>query len=222
MTGTDLALALGLVAFGYLAGSLSPSVFLGRWRKGLDVRNYGSGNAGTTNAFRVLGTRLGIVVLIADIAKGAVPVMLARELTSPVITVVVALACVIGHNYSIFLRGKGGKGVATGAGVTIAMMPGPAAVVIGVFLVVLLISRMVSVASMTAAILLPVFALVFHQPVAYIVVSCALALLVLYGHRTNMVRLAHHTERRVNFPWRSHRQDRSAEDGGDSGRGGRR
>jgi len=219
VTGSNLAWAVGLVMLGYLAGSLSPSVFLGRWRKGLDVRNHGSGNAGTTNAFRVLGTRLGVIVLIADIAKGAVPVILARELTSPVTTVAVALACVIGHNYSVFLRGKGGKGVATGAGVTIAMMPLPAAVVIGVFIVVLLISRMVSVASMTSAILLPVFAVVFHQPVAYIAVSCALALLVLYGHRTNMLRLAKHSERRVNFPWSSHRGGQSADDGGASDRG---
>lgn len=219
MTGSDLAWAVGLVVFGYLAGSLSPSVFLGKWRKGLDVREHGSGNAGTTNAFRVLGTRLGVIVLIADIAKGVIPVVLARELASPVVTVFVALACVIGHNYSIFLRGKGGKGVATGAGVTIAMMPIPAAAVIGVFIVVLLVSRMVSVASMTAAILLPVFAVVFHQPLVYIIVSCALALLVLYGHRKNMVRIARRTEPRVSFPWGSSRRARSADGGGASERG---
>lgn len=105
----------GLVVFGYLAGSVSPSVFLGKLFKGLDVRTHGSGNAGTTNAFRVLGVPLGIAVLVCDILKGVIPVLVARwvlgeEGNGPLVTVFVALACMVGHNYSIFLRGRGGKG----------------------------------------------------------------------------------------------------------------
>ena len=88
------------MVFGYLVGSLSPSVFLGRLFKGVDVREHGSGNAGTTNAFRVLGTRLGMAVLVADILKGVIPVLLARYLSTPLVTVLVAFACVAGHNYS--------------------------------------------------------------------------------------------------------------------------
>jgi acyl-phosphate glycerol 3-phosphate acyltransferase len=127
LTTREVLIAVGLVVLGYLFGSLSPSVFLGRAFKGLDVRHHGSGNAGTTNAFRVLGKRLGVSVFILDILKGVIPVVLARYLSSPLVTVFVAFACVMGHQYSIFLRGRGGKGVATGAGCAIGMMPIPMA-----------------------------------------------------------------------------------------------
>lgn len=203
--------AIGLVLLGYLVGSLSPSVFLGKALKDIDVREHGSGNAGTTNAFRVLGVRLGVVVLIADLLKGAVPVILARvavahiglshDLAGPLVTVLVAFACVIGHNYSIFLRGRGGKGVATGAGAAIGMMPIPMAVLIAIFVVLLLTTRTVSVASITCTVLLPVMAYLFHQPLPYIVGCCLMSAVVLWAHRGNMVRLWHRTEPRVVFPW---------------------
>jgi glycerol-3-phosphate acyltransferase PlsY len=193
--------AIGLVVFGYLVGSLSPSVFLGRLFKGIDVRQHGSGNAGTTNAFRVLGSRLGLAVLFADLLKGIVPVVLARYLSTPLVTVLVAFACVAGHNYSIFLRGKGGKGVATGAGAAIGMMPIPMAILVGAYLVLLFGTRVVSVASITCTILLPVIAVLFHQPLPYIVVCCLMSAVVLWAHRTNFRRLWRRQEPRVKFPW---------------------
>ena len=130
--------SVGLVILGYLVGSVSPSVFLGRAFKGIDVRKVGSGNAGTTNAFRALGVRLGIAVLLGDLLKGAVPVVVARLVLHdehPAVIVLVAFASVLGHNYSIFLRGKGGKGVATGAGAALALMPIPMAIVVGIFII---------------------------------------------------------------------------------------
>jgi glycerol-3-phosphate acyltransferase PlsY len=193
--------AIALVVFGYLVGSLSPSVFLGRLFKGRDVRRHGSGNAGTTNAFRVLGSRLGLSVLIADILKGVVPVVLAREFSTPLVTVFVALACVLGHNYSIFLRGRGGKGVATGAGAAIGMMPIPMAILVGVYLLLFFGTRIVSIASIGCTILLPVFAVVFHQPLPYILVFCLMSAVVLWAHRGNFVRLWRRGEPRVCFPW---------------------
>jgi glycerol-3-phosphate acyltransferase PlsY len=193
--------AIGLVAFGYVVGSLSPSVFFGRRFKSIDVRQHGSGNAGTTNAFRVLGTRLGLAVLFADLLKGIVPVLLARYLSTPLITVLVAFACVIGHNYSLFLRGKGGKGVATGAGAAIAMMPIPMAILIGLYLVLLFTTRIVSVASITCTVMLPVMAAVFDQPLPYIVGSCVMSAVVLWAHRGNFLRLWRRQEPRVVFPW---------------------
>jgi glycerol-3-phosphate acyltransferase PlsY len=192
---------IGLVVFGYLVGSLSPSVFLGRLFRDLDVRKHGSGNAGTTNAFRVLGVRLGLAVLFADILKGVVPVVLARYLSTPLVTVFVAFACVVGHNYSIFLRGRGGKGVATGAGAALGMMPVPMAFLIGVYLLLVFGTRIVSIASITCTILLPVFAFLFHQPLPYIIVCCVMSVVVLWAHRGNFVRLWRHTESRVVFPW---------------------
>jgi acyl phosphate:glycerol-3-phosphate acyltransferase len=193
--------AIGLVALGYVIGSLSPSVLLGRRFKRLDVREHGSGNAGTTNAFRVLGTRLGLAVLFADLLKGILPVLLAKYLSTPLVTVLVAFACVIGHNYSIFLRGRGGKGVATGAGAAIAMMPIPMAILIGLFLVLLFATRVVSVASIACTIMLPVMAALFHQPLAYIVGACVMAAVVLWAHRGNFRRLWRRQEPRVVFPW---------------------
>lgn len=207
MSNGDVLIAIGVVLLGYVVGSVSPSVFLGRLFKGIDVRHHGSGNAGTTNAFRVLGGRLGVAVLIADILKGVLPVVLARYLTSPLVTVFVAFACVAGHNYSLFLRGRGGKGVATGAGAAIGMMPVPMLVLIALYLALLFGTRIVSVASITCTVLLPVVAIVFHQPLPYIVVCCLMSLVVLWGHRGNMLRLVHKKEPRVTFPWNKSRSD---------------
>ena len=201
MNTSSLLEAIGLVAFGYVVGSLSPSVLLGRRFKGIDVREHGSGNAGTTNAFRVLGTRLGVAVLFADLLKGIVPVLIARYLSTPLVTVLVAFACVIGHNYSLFLRGRGGKGVATGAGAAIAMMPIPMALLIVLYLVLLFTTRIVSIASIACTIMLPVTAALFHQPLPYIVGSCVMSAAVLWAHRANFRRLWRRQEPRVVFPW---------------------
>ncbi len=201
MSTAFIVRAIVLVVFGYLVGSLSPSVFLGRLFKRMDVRRHGSGNAGTTNAFRVLGSRLGLCVLFADILKGVVPVVLAREFSTPLVTVFVALASVLGHNYSVFLRGRGGKGVATGAGAAIGMMPIPMAILIAVYLVLLFSTRIVSIASITCTVLLPIFAVAFNRPLPYILVFCLMSSVVLWAHRGNFVRLWRRGEPRVCFPW---------------------
>ncbi len=201
MSTGSVLVAVALVIFGYLVGSVSPSVFLGKALKDIDVREHGSGNAGTTNALRVLGTRLGIAVLFADILKGVIPVVLARYLSTPLVTVFVAFACVAGHNYSIFLRGRGGKGVATGAGAAIGMMPIPMAILVGVYLLLLGSTRIVSVASITCTILLPVMAVVFRQPLPYIVICCLMSVVVLWAHRSNFRRLWQRKEPLVTFPW---------------------
>jgi glycerol-3-phosphate acyltransferase PlsY len=196
--------SVGLVILGYLVGSVSPSVFLGRAFKGIDVRKVGSGNAGTTNAFRALGVKLGIAVLLGDILKGVVPVVIARLVLHnhhPVVIVLVAFACVLGHNYSIFLRGRGGKGVATGAGAALALMPIPMAIVVGIFVVLLFAGRVVSISSIVATIMYPVMAVVFEQPLAYIVGACVMAAVVLWAHRGNFRRLWKRQEPRVSFPW---------------------
>jgi glycerol-3-phosphate acyltransferase PlsY len=206
VTTSFVLTSIGLVILGYLFGSISPSVFLGKLLKNLDVRQEGSGNAGTTNAFRVLGVKLGIAVLVLDIVKGVLPVLAARLILgdhdhAPLITVVVALACITGHNYSIFLRGKGGKGVATGAGAAIAMMPIPMAFVVALFIILLLTVRIVSVASIVATIVFPVTAVVLDQPIPYVVICCVMAVVVLWAHRGNFRRLWNRSERRVAFPW---------------------
>lgn len=209
MTTGSVLTAIGLVAFGYLMGSISPSVFLGKAIKGVDVREYGSGNAGTTNAFRVLGKRLGVAVLICDVLKGVIPVVLARYFSGPVVTVLVAFAAVIGHTFSIFLRGRGGKGVATGAGAAVAMIPLPMACLVGLFILLVVTTRIVSIASIACTIALPVLAGLLYRygtgvwetPLAYVVACALMSGLVLWMHRSNILRLIHGTERRFEFPW---------------------
>jgi glycerol-3-phosphate acyltransferase PlsY len=216
-TTNSVLTGFGLVLFGYLSGSVSPSVFLGKLFKGLDVRKHGSGNAGTTNAFRVLGPPLGIAVLVCDILKGVIPVLVARlvlgdEEDAPLVTVFVALACVAGHNYSILLRGRGGKGVATGAGAALAMMPIAMAFVIALFVILLLTTRIVSLASIIATVVFPVTAVVLDQPLEYLAVCCLISVVVLWAHRANFKRLWRRKEPRVVFPW--NRRGPKAEDPG--------
>jgi glycerol-3-phosphate acyltransferase PlsY len=202
--------AIALVAFGYLMGSLSPSVFLGKVIKGIDIRKHGSGNAGTTNAFRVLGGRVGMVVLIADILKGVIPVVLARYLSHPIVTVLVAFASVLGHDFSIFLRGRGGKGVATGAGAAIGMMPIPMAFLFILFFLLVFTTRRVSIASIACTVSLPVLAgllyrfassAIWQPPLPYVVACVLMSSVVLWAHRGNIRRLVRGTEPKFVFPW---------------------
>jgi glycerol-3-phosphate acyltransferase PlsY len=202
--------AIGLVVLGYLMGSLSPSVFLGKAIKGIDIRQHGSGNAGTTNALRVLGGRVGLVVLIADILKGVIPVVLARYLSHPVVTVLVAFASVLGHDFSIFLRGRGGKGVATGAGAAIGMMPIPMAFLFVLFVFLVFSTRRVSIASIACTVSLPVLAGLLHRfasnplwqpPLPYVVACALMSAVVLWAHRGNMKRLIQGVEPKFFFPW---------------------
>lgn len=194
-------LAAGLVVLAYLVGSISPSLLLGRLVRGIDLRQHGSGNLGATNAYRVLGKGLGSAVLLADLLKGLLPVLLSRAVAGPWVTVLVALAAIAGHNYSLFLRGKGGKGAATGAGTVLAMVPLLMAVQVVVFLAVLAMSGFVSLASVTATVLLPFLMVTTGQPPAYVVFSFLGAGVVIWAHRGNLRRLAGGSERRVTFRW---------------------
>jgi glycerol-3-phosphate acyltransferase PlsY len=211
-------IAVGLVVFGYLMGSLSPSVWLGKAVKGIDLREHGSGNAGTTNAFRVLGKRLGVAVLVGDILKGVIPVVLSRYFSDPSVTVVVAFAAVVGHTYSLFLKGRGGKGVATGAGAALAMIPLPMACLFGLFGVVLVVTRIVSVASITCTVGLSVMAGflyrygtgIWETPLPYLIACCLMSAIVLWAHRTNISRVLQGTERKVIFPWNTNARREAA------------
>jgi glycerol-3-phosphate acyltransferase PlsY len=198
-----------LVVVGYLMGSLSPSVWLGKAVKGIDLREHGSGNAGTTNAFRILGKGLGTAVLAGDVLKGVIPVVLARYVSDPVVVVMVAFASVVGHTFSIFLKGRGGKGVATGAGAALAMIPLPMACLVGLFVLLLVSTRIVSIASITCTVALPVMAGLVYRfgtgiwetPLPYVIACCLMSAVVLWAHRTNMKRVIQGTERKVVFPW---------------------
>jgi acyl phosphate:glycerol-3-phosphate acyltransferase len=184
---------------GYLVGAIPFGVLVGRWSKGVDIRQHGSGNIGTTNAYRVLGVRAGTLVLVCDIAKGAVPAVLAGHFFAPWLAVILATLPVIGHLRSIFLGGGGGKGVATGAGVVLGLMWPVFLLVVAAFLFVLVTARMVSAASLVSAIWFPIVVWLTGQPLPYLIVSLVLSPLVILAHHANIRRILSGKERRFSF-----------------------
>jgi glycerol-3-phosphate acyltransferase PlsY len=181
--------------------------------KGIDIRKVGSGNVGATNAMRFLGKRAGITVLLLDILKGlAVVVFLGDYLGYKLIfwqvqnlRIIMGLCCICGHNWPIFLRFKGGKGIATTFGVLVGLalkLPG-LEIIIGIlaltWFTVFMLSRIVSLASIIAAITLPVAVLFFKQPSILIVVSIILCVFVLIRHKANLLRIAQGQEPRLYF-----------------------
>lgn len=204
---TNPWLVAGVVIGTYLLGSFSPSVVLGRVFKHVDVRQHGSGNPGTTNAFRVLGTGLGIVVMICDVLKGVIPILVARWLDfGPLLQAMVGLAAIVGHNWSIFLRGKGGKGIATTGGVIMAMMPEISLIICVSFGAMTLLSRIVSVGSLFATVMFVACTIAFNQPWPFIAVSCLAAVFIIYAHRANIRRLLRREEPHFTLPWEKAKQ----------------
>jgi glycerol-3-phosphate acyltransferase PlsY len=183
------------VVLSYIVGSI-PAAYLAGKSRGIDLRRHGSGNLGATNVVRTLGWRVGLVVFAFDVAKGALPVLVLPPWTdSPLSQEVVAILCgvaaILGHFRPVFLKfGKGGKGVATAAGVFFALAPLPMLAAVAVFAVVLLATGYVSLGSLTGAVLLP--SLLFltegaRSPVFQI--SVVLAVFVFWTHRANIRRL---------------------------------
>lgn len=193
----------------YLMGSIPTSVWWGRHFFGVDVRQHGSRNAGATNTFRVLGPKAGVPVLLIDILKGFLPVRVIPNISGLEVDgpgwlwlrVALVLAAVIGHLYPVFAGFKGGKGVATSLGGVLAVHPGAAAICIGVFALVFVLTRYVSLSSLCAAVAFPSsMVAVFHEtaPVkaGFAVVLC---LLVFWTHRTNIGRLLRGEENRMSL-----------------------
>jgi glycerol-3-phosphate acyltransferase PlsY len=192
---------LVLFVTAYLVGSIPFGVVIGKLFYGVDVRQHGSGNVGTTNVFRVLGKKAGIAVLICDMLKGYVPAVIAAWLFHPWFAIFIAAAPVVGHIYSVFLKFKGGKGIATGAAVVLALVPVVFAIILVVWIVLVLTTRYVSVASLVAATLVPVLTIVFREPLPYEIAGVLVAVIVWWAHRGNLQRLRSGQENRVRLPW---------------------
>ncbi len=198
-----------LLLTAYLIGSLAWSVWIGRWMFGVDLRDHGSGNAGATNAFRVLGNQVGVLVLLLDTAKGFAAVKLAFLLPTESQSVILMLAlgfmAVLGHLFPIYVGFRGGKGIATLLGVIIALHAGAAMLSLGVFIALLLSTRIVSISSMAAALSLPLWLIYrFKEPSEILIIfSFAIALLVLVTHRKNINRLLKGEEQKVKLKRKS-------------------
>jgi glycerol-3-phosphate acyltransferase PlsY len=202
-----MALISGLI-FSYLIGSIPTAYIFAKVFKGIDIRKHGSGNVGATNAFRVLGPRIGITVLVLDALKGlACVVFIADFLIRQGIVVdglllrtLLGIIAVLGHSFTIFLRFKGGKGMATTLGVLIGFAVKIPALKIILLAEILLwftvfsISRIVSLASIVSAVLFPIFFIILKQPKPLILMGLILAVFVIIRHKSNIYRLLHNQE----------------------------
>ena len=188
---------LGFV-LGHVCGSVPSGLWLVQAFHGLDIRNYGSKNIGTTNVFRIVGPKTAVLVLIADAFKGILAVgIMSYFFHNPLLDVVTALGALLGHNYSLFLGFKGGKGVATALGLLIFMMPKVAVASFGIWLVCVLLTRYVSLGSIMAAIFTPPLAWYLGYPSAYVIFSVVAAFFVVLRHKENIHRLLTGTESKI-------------------------
>ncbi len=202
-TPLNWVLAVGV---SYLIGSIPTAYLFGKFLKGIDIRKFGSGNVGATNAFRVLGKGPGTLVLLIDILKGILPTALAADIFSLNEIwqrVLLGLVAVAGHNWTIFLQFKGGKGIATGLGVLvglclkIAILRPVVAGTLFAWGVVFLSTGFVSLASLVAATVLPVLMALTGQSLALTVLGIVLCVFVIFRHRPNIKRLVAGQEHRV-------------------------
>jgi glycerol-3-phosphate acyltransferase PlsY len=187
--------AILLVVVGYVLGSIPTGILVAHWQKGVDIRQHGSGNIGMTNVLRAVGKGAAALTLVGDLAKGLLPVLLARAwLTSPWAIGLVALAAVVGHMYPVFAGFRGGKGVATTLGASIPLVLGPLLIAFLVWIACVALRRQVSLGSLAAAAALPMAALLWGSPAAYILYALVAAALIWYRHRENIQRLLAGTE----------------------------
>lgn len=188
-----------LLLLGYLAGSIPFGVLVTRWMRGVDVREQGSGNIGATNVARVAGRKLGILVLVLDALKGTLPVVLALRVLpdSPLAHVAVGLAAFLGHCFPVWLKFHGGKGVATALGVLVVLVPWAALAGVAVYGLVLVTTRMSSLGSLAAGVAAVIAAVFTARALEYAVLSGLLFAFILWTHRSNILRLLRHTERRL-------------------------
>lgn len=188
---------LGFV-LGHVCGSVPSGLWLVQAFHGIDIRNYGSKNIGTTNVFRIVGPKTAVLVLIADAFKGILAVgIMSYFFHNPLLDVFTALGALLGHNYSLFLGFKGGKGVATALGLLIFMMPKVAVASFGIWLVCVLLTRYVSLGSIMAAIFTPPLAWYLGYPSAYVIFSVIAAFFVVLRHKENIHRLLTGTESKI-------------------------
>lgn len=194
----------------YLLGSIPTSVWISRGFYKIDIRDYGSGNAGATNTFRVLGVKAGIVVFIVDILKGFIAVNLIHFTNYYIphsgdyinIQLLLGIAAMLGHIFPIYVGFKGGKGVATLFGVICAISLYPTLIMAGVFFVTLILTRYVSLSSMISGFSFPVLIIVVFKETtpSLIIFSLIMAVLMLFTHQKNIERLLRKEEKKANLP----------------------
>lgn len=188
-------LILGICS--YLIGSIPFSYLIPKWIGKIDIRTMGSGNTGTTNVVRTLGMKVGVLAFIGDFLKGIIPALIGLLWLGELGGIIGGSMAVIGHCYPVWLKFKGGKGVATSAGILIVLMPDICILLlIGQFIIIAL-TKYMSLASLLSAVLLPILAFIFSKSDQMVLFSIALALFVIFRHRSNLFRLIKGTESKL-------------------------
>jgi glycerol-3-phosphate acyltransferase PlsY len=193
---------ISIIILGYLAGSIPTSIILSKLLRGIDIRDYGSGNAGGTNTIRILGWKIGTAVIIVDVGKGVLATLLVSRLridpvslTPDMLQIIAGSCAIIGHIWTVFAGFRGGKGVGTGAGMLFSLYPVAGLICLVIFAGLLLLVRIVSVSSMVTAISLPIVVLIMNRFMNYSIsnellyFSIFAAALIVYTHRGNIKRL---------------------------------
>jgi glycerol-3-phosphate acyltransferase PlsY len=210
-----------LILIAYLLGSVPTAVWVGKVFYQKDVRDYGSGNAGATNTFRVLGKKPGIPVLVFDIFKGWLAVYLATFSDSILVPnemvnlqLALGVAALIGHIFPLYAGFRGGKGVATLLGAVIALQPEAAIVAISIFLITLIITKYVSLSSMIAGFSFPILIIVIlkETTISLIVFSMVIAILLLFTHQKNIERLLAKEESKANIKIKIKKKEKSSDE----------
>lgn len=194
------------VVAAYLLGSIPSGVWVGKIAKGVDIREHGSKNSGATNAYRVLGPKYGVGVLLADAFKGYLPLLIAKDIfqISGTSLILIGLVAIVGHSLSLFLNFKGGKGVATSLGVFLYLFPNGILIVFAAFVLIVAFTKYISLASIVGAGLLPILALFLPlnegiPRFSLFIVSLLVAAFVIYRHKGNIDRLMKGTENKFNL-----------------------
>ncbi len=198
-------LAIALVA-GYVLGSIPFGYLIGR-AQGIDLRRVGSGNIGAANAFRELGRRWGIVTMVLDIGKGVLGALIGRWLLDDPWPILAGAAVMVGNIFPVWMRFRGGKGVAAGGGVMIGLFPLVAAIIVPIWLLVVAVFRITSLAAIVASLAFAPLAWAFGYSWHYLVLAGAMAALVIYRHRANIGRLLSGTEARIQLGRRRPSED---------------
>lgn len=186
------------IIISYLLGSIPTGYIIGKWLCNIDIRQYGSKNIGTTNMFRTLGAYPASVVLVIDVLKGVLAVLVGGWLLDTTSGKILAGAfAIIGHNYSCWLGFRGGRGVATSLGLVVTLMPKVALVVFSIWVVIVFITRYVSLASIIAAFLTPILAYWYDYDSTVIIFSLVMALLIIVAHKDNIQRLRRGEENKI-------------------------
>jgi glycerol-3-phosphate acyltransferase PlsY len=210
-----------IIILSYLVGSIPTSIIISKAVRGIDIRNYGSGNAGGTNVMRVLGWKHGVLVIFLDALKGAIAVVLIARLhygvlpfqnVSPfddftLVQIIAGISAVVGHIWTVFAGFRGGKGIATALGMLLMIITVDMLIAVGIFLIVVSISRYVSLGSIISAMAVPL-SMIFRENVLHTHIEgyntllpfvIGVSLLVIFTHRKNLVRLINGTENKLSF-----------------------